>query len=337
MADGSNAFLVRVTAPGKLLLAGEYAVLDGAPAICAAVDRRAIVTIAASPEACHVVTAPGFAAEPGRFRAAGGGVEWLGDGGSFALVEAVWALSQPDGIANLSLELDSRAFVDADSGVKLGFGSSSAVAVALAHAVCALAPAETDAAEVAFEAHRQLQAGLGSGVDVACSRVGGLIEYSMQGAATRHIDWPDGLEMGVVWVGVPASTRDKLLHLLEQPAVPSRDALVLASQRLAGAWRRGTVAAILDEYRDYAGVLREFENDHALGIYDAGHAELAALAAHSGVIYKPCGAGGGDTGVVLADDPTAVDAFLEAAAEMGFSPLDVAIDDDGVRMEGGRP
>jgi phosphomevalonate kinase len=336
MADGSGTYLVRATAPGKLLLAGEYAVLDGAPAICAAIDRRAVVTISGSSAGCHVVAAPGFAAEIGRFRADRGGVEWLG-GGSFALVEAVWALTRPDGVTDLSLVLDSRAFVDAESGAKLGFGSSSAVAVTLAHAVCALATGEAVAAEVAFEAHRQLQAGLGSGVDVACSTVGGLIEYSMQGAATRPLDWPDGLAMGVVWVGVPASTRDKLLHLLEQPAVPSRDALVLASQRLAGAWRGGNVAAILDEYRDYAGVLREFEADHALGIYDAGHSELAALGAASGVIYKPCGAGGGDTGVVLADDPTAVDAFLEAAAEMGFSPLDVAIDDDGVRVEGGRP
>lgn len=336
MPDGSGTYFVRATAPGKLLLAGEYAVLDGAPAICAAIDRRAVVTIAESAAGFHIVTAPGFAAEPGRFRTDGGGVEWLG-GGSLALVEAVWALARPDGVENLSLVLDSRAFVDAGSGAKLGFGSSSAVAVTLAHAVCALAPTDADAAEVAFEAHRQLQAGLGSGVDVACSTVGGLIEYSMQGAATRHLDWPDGLAMGVVWVGVPASTRDKLLHLLEQPAMPSRDALVLASQRLAGAWRRGNVAEILDEYRDYAGVLREFENDHALGIYDAGHADLAALAADSGVIYKPCGAGGGDTGVVLTDEPAAVDAFLETAAGMGFSRLDVGIDPVGVRVAKGRP
>jgi phosphomevalonate kinase len=36
------------SAPGKLVLAGEYAVLDGAPAIVMAVDRRAVVSVAAS-------------------------------------------------------------------------------------------------------------------------------------------------------------------------------------------------------------------------------------------------------------------------------------------------
>nr|MBA3501924.1 hypothetical protein [Deltaproteobacteria bacterium] len=34
--------LVIATAPGKLILTGEYAVLDGAPAIVTAVDRRAV-------------------------------------------------------------------------------------------------------------------------------------------------------------------------------------------------------------------------------------------------------------------------------------------------------
>ncbi len=41
---------ITASAPGKLVLSGEYAVLDGAPAICMAVDRRARVTISASGE-----------------------------------------------------------------------------------------------------------------------------------------------------------------------------------------------------------------------------------------------------------------------------------------------
>src|SRR5215813_3105192 len=37
------------TAPGKLILTGEYAVLDGAPAIVVAVDRRAVARRNATP------------------------------------------------------------------------------------------------------------------------------------------------------------------------------------------------------------------------------------------------------------------------------------------------
>src|ERR1043166_3119640 len=37
------------SAPGKLIVAGEYAVLDGAPAIVVAVDRRAVARRNATP------------------------------------------------------------------------------------------------------------------------------------------------------------------------------------------------------------------------------------------------------------------------------------------------
>ena len=41
---------VTATAPGKVVICGEYAVLDGATAIAAAVDRRAVVRAIDAPE-----------------------------------------------------------------------------------------------------------------------------------------------------------------------------------------------------------------------------------------------------------------------------------------------
>ena len=58
---------VVASAPGKVVLCGEYAVLDGAPAICMGLNRRAIAKIDESPDGqCHVAT-PGFAGDD-RFR-----------------------------------------------------------------------------------------------------------------------------------------------------------------------------------------------------------------------------------------------------------------------------
>ena len=41
---------IRASAPGKVIVAGEYAVLHGAPAVAMAIDRRAHVTIDATVE-----------------------------------------------------------------------------------------------------------------------------------------------------------------------------------------------------------------------------------------------------------------------------------------------
>ena len=51
---------VAASAPGKIVLSGEYAVLWDAPAVCMAVNRRAVATVSPSDDGeCHIVT-PGF-------------------------------------------------------------------------------------------------------------------------------------------------------------------------------------------------------------------------------------------------------------------------------------
>ena len=96
------------SAPGKIVLAGEYAVLWGAPAISMAVNRRALATVSPNESGeCRLVT-PGFEG---------------GDG--FRIVDAVVNNSRPA----CDLELDTTAFMD--NGKKTGIGSSAALTVAL--------------------------------------------------------------------------------------------------------------------------------------------------------------------------------------------------------------
>src|SRR3954452_24923973 len=93
------------TAPGKLILTGEYAVLDGAPAIVVAVDRRAVARRNAIPRGSSpflVAVAEEIAARRGA--------------------------SDPAARAALEVSVDSAAFYHRAS--KLGLGSSAAVTVA---------------------------------------------------------------------------------------------------------------------------------------------------------------------------------------------------------------
>ena len=293
------------SAPGKVVLSGEYAVLDGEPAICMAVNRRAVATVSDSPDGrCRVAT-------PGRT---------FINGEKFRIVEAVCG-ARPE----LTLELDTQAF--SEHGDKLGIGSSAALTAAL---VAALGG---DVFADALAAHRRLQGGLGSGVDIAAAVHGGLIEYSMTDATVTPLHWPEGLACRFVWTGESTSTAAKLQKLAAQPGKPSRSALLLAAPRMADAWRSGEAAAVLAEYVAYIGVLRQFSIDHDLGIFDAGHEQLTDAATAAGLVYKPAGAGGGDVGVLLGDDEGALDNFLAQRAELVHQVLDCRLDPIGVTVE----
>lgn len=325
--------MVTTSAPGKVVLSGEYAVLDGASAICMAIDRRARVTVAHSDESHHSVTAPGFSDATGRFSAENGELSWLCGGDDFGLVENVLQAASVSISGSLSIVLDTQEFMDTKISMKFGIGASAALTVALSAALCEIATTDSDAADVAFAAHRQLQHGLGSGVDVACSLLGGLVEYSLSGGRGSRLAWPEGLAFGLLWSGASADTGTMLERLNQRPVRPSRAALSKAARRIANVWREGSVQSILDEYSAYTAVLREFSIDHDLGIFDAGHAELVDAASAAGLTYKPCGAGGGDIGIVMADNESDIALFVEQATKGNYRALDMGLDERGVQVD----
>ena len=294
------------SAPGKIVLAGEYAVLWESPAICMAVNRRAVATVAPSADGrCHVST-PGF-----------------GGHGRFRILDAVTGGKRP----SCDFELDTSAFMMNDR--KTGIGSSAALTVAL---LAALEKSE-DIYQRALDAHRHLQQGAGSGIDIATAVHGGLLEYRMTTRAVTRLEWPQGLAFRVIWTGVPASTEAKLSRLAKKASQPSRSALLLAAPRICEAWRTGEAGDILAEYVSYIGVLRQFSIDHDLGIFDAGHDELTDAAMVDGLVYKPAGAGGGDVGLLFGRSNADLDAFLRRRANLVRGVLDCKLEHDGVRLE----
>ena len=326
---------ITASAPGKVVLSGEYAVLNGAPAVCMAVNRRAIVTIEETDEEHHVVVAPGHVDEPRRFLVRGGVFGWLDSSDEFELLEEVWRASGLHRRGGLSLRLDTSAFLDSEHGWKTGIGSSAALSVALAFALNELAPGGLDPEAVAHEGHLAFQGGLGSGVDIATSATGGLVEYHMKNREASRLSMPAGLECRLFWSGSPASTGKKLEKLSSRGPQPSIDALVFSAKRMAGAWESGSAQEVLTRCREYIEVLREFSADHDLGVFDAGHDELAALAADAGLVYKPCGAGGGDIGILLTDDAGRADEFIAESLPDEFRALDLQLDEQGAQVRRG--
>jgi phosphomevalonate kinase len=294
------------SAPGKIVLAGEYAVLWGAPAVCMAIDRRAVATVNHRDDGpCHVTTRGG------------------GDDDPFRIVDAVTDGDRPP----CDLELDTSAFMS--DGRKTGIGSSAALTVALLAAL----ENSVDVYAEAVAAHSRLQQGMGSGVDVAAAVHGGLFEYEMTRRTVLPLTWPEDLAFRVIWTGVPASTATQLSRLADRESHPSRSALMQAAPRVRDAWRAADAGGILDEYVGYIAVLRQFSVDHDLGIFDAGHDELTDAAMLDGLVYKPAGAGGGDIGTLFGRSEADLDAFLERHAGLVRGVLPCKLDTQGVRLE----
>jgi phosphomevalonate kinase len=331
------------SAPGKIVLCGEYAVLAGAPAIVTAVERRARAVVQIIPGAEHRLIAPGLADDTLHFhRDAGGKYQWSGD--RYRLVEEVLEACGGIRAKSLSMHLDTQAFRDTESGRKLGLGSSAALAMALAAAVDALFHSGLDVEEIAGAAHRNYQSGGGSGADIAASFAGGTIRFQRTGMQrigrpqVQAMPWPAGLEYRVLWSGRTSNTATKLRHLEARNSLECKSAAALAASAVvvADLWATSSADAVLAALRLFVKDLQHFSADQDVGIFDAGHRELVAPAESLELVYKPCGAGGGDIGVVFGTSASAVNAFCAYASGSGFACLDMSVAARGVSIEHGQ-
>ncbi len=352
---------IAASAPGKLVLIGEYGVLFGAPAVVMAVNRRATVRLAGSEDGFSRVDSPGLEWEPARFTIEPDGVlRWCSTprvAGRYLLFERIvdslveFGSVRPESVAPFTASLDTREFFQRGDGkaVKLGLGSSAALTVALASALLKWA-GTGERVELGIEwlqrllnLHRAYQGGRGSGVDLAASLMGGLVEYRLQDdgsvATAAPLDLPEGLFMAVVWTGRGADTGDFLgrlsLRMDREGGSPEIDD---ALDRLGQAASAGVVAlrnrdvpsflAMIDIFGEGLGALGRAAG---LEIMSPEHVELHRLARRCGVSYKPSGAGGGDIGIGFSSDPAALDRFADTVSRSGFEVLDVSLDPAGLR------
>lgn len=320
--------MIEATAPGKLVLSGEYAVLDGAPAIVAAIGRRARIRLSPGRGEFHEVRAPGFTDAVGRFVLEDGIPSWIDGADDYALVDAVLAAGQAVFARPMAINIDTSSFYHGPD--KLGLGSSAALAAALAVAISdqtELAPAV-----VAANGHRRFQGGGGSGADVAAAIAGGVIDYRMQESGWTCLDWPADLQYQLYFAGHSTSTGRQLQKFASLPLSAERAALSALADEVAMVFREPSLASLLGVCKRYTMALQAFDAASDLGIFSGGHAELVRHADDVGLVYKPCGAGGGDVGIALSHDSDLLKVFERGARAQGFTPLDAQIDPGGARL-----
>ena len=313
--------MISASAPGKVVLWGEYAVLEGASAAVLAVNRFARCTLEAS--GVWRFSTTGFEAATAQFDRLPATVP------TDAAAVLPWQVLQEFPAAPstpVSVAMHTGDFYR--DGVKLGLGSSAALCVAVQAAVAALAGSTPDHAR-ALGAHRRLQAGRGSGIDIAASYFGGCLRFRDGGAKPCPDPWTHRC---FVWVGEPAHTTRKLDRFADYLCRGDRIALNALTQWCETLFDEPTVAAL----NAYADALKALDKAAGLGVYSPPHLAAERLARASGMVYKPCGAGGGDVGLAVADSPEPLPRFVASAEACGFTILNLEAAPHGVQVENTR-
>ena len=329
--------LITEKAPGKLYIAGEYAVVEnGYPAILVALDQFVTCSIEES------------AAEVGKIISRqyhNNALQWYRLGEQMVVdnrdnpfsyilsaikVTEEYARSFARELRLFDLHSDSQ--LDSDSGKKYGLGSSAAVTVATVKALCHfynLPVTKDEIFKLAAIAHFEVQ-GNGSLGDVAASVYGGWIAYhsfdrQWLAQQRKYLDlrtlvdlpWPDlkieslkapsNLQLLIGWTGKPASTSqlvDKISLFKARQQKEYRQFLEDSKhciQRMVEGFHNADLESIKNEIRYNRELLKQLGTNSGVHIETPVLNKLCQIAEDFGGAAKTSGAGGGDCGIVAID------------------------------------
>jgi phosphomevalonate kinase len=288
---------VKVIAPGKMVLTGAYAVLEGAPAIVIAVDRYAVVD-SESPTKVDV---------RGLYDGAG---RKLGLGSSAAQRVAAFgarALARGEDPRHAAVRAEIFRGVRAAHQREQGGGSG---------------------VDVAASVH-------GGVLRYALVRDGAAGNTKRPTDATMEaVDLPPELVLVTYWSGTSARTSDLLgrVDALRARGGSGKVFLALRSAAEAAADALGDAPAFVRKASAFGRALSALGDAADAPIFPPAFSELAALAAREDAAFLPSGAGGGDMAAWMGAAPPSA-AFAARAEALGLVPLSLAIDHGGVRPE----
>ncbi|MGT2666434.1 phosphomevalonate kinase [Streptococcus rifensis] len=353
---------VRVQVPGKLFIAGEYGVVEGAPAIIAAVDKYLTVTVAASTDQGSLQSSQ----DPNLTLAwtrSSGRIQFQEDH-PYALVVRAMQMAE-DYVSSQDIFVDDYYSLkitshldDTSTGRKYGLGSSGAVTVAVLRGILAYYHCPVPALtlyKLAALTHTRL--GMrGSMGDLAASSFGGLIAYQrpdrdwlLGKMAEQSIlplidqDWPNlrierlplpqSLKLLAGWTKTPVSTEHLVGQmqggLSEEQADQLHQAFLADSHScvdgLIAAIYQGKTKAILAGIRQNRQLLLAYTKQRGILLETPLLETLIAIAEGAGAASKTSGAGGGDCGISLVETAEQALEITTNWERAGILPLDLSL------------
>jgi len=350
---------MKLAAPGKAFLAGEYAVLEpGGAALVVGVDRFLHASVRPlAGNGVEIVHRPGNSFAAGELTA--NGIRWGGVPAEvrFAARAAGLAvrLCAREGrvLRGFSLVFENDF---AHDGRKIGLGGSAAACVLAVRGACAAQDRTLAAEEIvalAAAAHFDEQGGRGSGADVAACALGGLLEVTVRRPlrvdedprellrappfSIARLPLAPDLRLLLAFTGSAADSRKLVGEILAfARANPSRFRArceAISAERAAlrhaleSAARSDSSApreAALDAVRRAAAAMAALGDEANVAIATPELSRACAIAASSGAAGKPSGAGGGDCAIVLSFDDGAIERVARELEGAGFAPLRIS-------------
>lgn len=351
---------VEASAPGKLYIAGEYAVVEpGHSAVLVAVDQFLTVKVEKSAEAGSILSKQ-YSASP---------LRWTRENGEMVLDKRenpfhylLAAIDQTERYVKESgkelsiYHLTVESELDSSSGKKYGLGSSAAVTVATVRAL--LKYYEMDFSdELVFKlsslAHLTLNSN-GSYGDIAAATYTGWLAYSsfdrewvkekLPHTSIREltqVEWPhlsierltppNSLRLLIGWTGSPASTTqlvDQVKKKREAKAASYQQFLSDSKhcvETMVQAFREYDIIRIQEAIRENRRLLKTMSESTGVSIETPTLRALCELAETFHGAAKSSGAGGGDCGIALFDQKAGLLDLVSKWEEKGITLLPLQV------------
>jgi phosphomevalonate kinase len=336
------------SAPSKLFLCGEYAVLWGGAARVLAVGPRAQALVRARDDrTVELVTSEG--------RLLGVstplGVRWDGEvtpGVRFA-ARALDVTYRAHGRESLGLSLALAPSTLGPSGSKLGTGSSARTVVLAVEAASGVLGGK-QSLPVSLVAHAEAQLGKGSGADVVASSVGGLIRYRRWpveqvlgrdkplALALQDAGPVDVVRTGLTpaflsyaFGGQSAGTPGMIAEAERTLDAKARAAFVAESDALGDAFedalRTGSFSAVQEACDGLQQLLASLDK-----VVTPALQRILSLARTTASTGKVSGAGGGDGCLLFSPDAEAQERLLQSLQARAIHATALSLE-PGVRLE----
>lgn len=358
---------IRIKTPGKLMVAGEFAVLEPYhQLIVTAVDRFLYTTIQDSK--IFEVHIENYKLFHQRFHFDGREAKFEKEGKAIRFVKSAltttltYLREKNIDVTPFTLTIQSE-LDDTKSGQKYGLGSSAAVVTSVTTAILTKFLNDKPNKEIIFKlaaiAHTKTQ-GSGSGADIAASTYGGVLKYASFQAewllakleqmeslrkfveeekwtylTIEQLQLPPSLFFCVGWTGKPASTKSLVgeIKRLKEKDPKSYEQFLENSKRAVQLIVRGMEENDIDQF--YKGIENNRKALSEIGQIANVEIETKKLyilsieAKRFGGAGKLSGAGGGDCGIAFVPSKEASEKLHKSWLEKGIKPLKIGIYSNG--------